>query len=136
MRGVAVVAAAAVLGCGGPPRTPELRQMSDTYVFRVSSDPMPPRAREDVLYKVVIADKESRAPIENGEGQIYASSRDGVHVYDPLAAGPELGTYYGRLSFITAGDWAVAVRFRRDSTRALETVNWMQDVLAAQGEQQ
>ena len=69
-------------------------------------------------------------PIENGEGRIFATSRDAVNVWDGLAAGPEVGVYYGTLNFITAGDWALAVQFRRDSTQRLERVDWMQDVRA------
>jgi hypothetical protein len=38
------------------------------------------------------------------------------------------------LHFVTAGQWAVAIRFQRDTTRRLETMDWMQEVAAAQGE--
>jgi len=30
---------------------------------------------------------------------------------------------------VTSGDWAIAIRFRRDSTSKLERTDWMQDVL-------
>ena len=38
----------------GPPRRPELRQGSQNYLFTISSDPIPPRAREDVIYTIVV----------------------------------------------------------------------------------
>jgi hypothetical protein len=116
--------------CGGEPGQRALRQMTDSYYFTVTADQMPPHAREPILYKVLVRDKESRQPIEAGEGQIYASNRDGAQTWDGLAKGPEIGTYYGKLHFVTAGDWAVAIRFRRDSTSKLEKSEWMQDVLA------
>ena len=41
----------------------------------------------------------------------------------------ELGTYSARLMFVTAGQWAVGLQFRRDSTQALQRVqDWMQEV--------
>ena len=46
-----------------------------------------------------------------------------------FAKGDEAGTYYGYLSFITSGEWAMAVEFRSDSTRKLERVDWIQGVL-------
>jgi hypothetical protein len=89
----------------------------------------PPHAREAILYKVVVRDRESSQPIETGEGQIYSNNAEGARTWDGFAKGAELGTYYGKLNFVTAGTWAVAIRFRRDSIHALEKVEWMQDVL-------
>lgn len=127
----ALVAAGLLAACESNPReaTP-LRMWSEDMAFRVTADPSPPRARETTVYKVVVRDKDSGQPIEGGEGQIFATSRDGVNTYYPLEPGPELGTYYGRLRFITAGDWAIAIRFRRDSTKKLERMDWRQDVRA------
>jgi hypothetical protein len=122
-------ALALAAGCGGEAGPPRLRQISESYYFTISPDIVPPRARERILYKILIRDKESRQPIDAGEGQIYASNRDGAQTWDGLTKGPELGTYYGTLNFVTAGDWAIAIRFRRDSTARLEKVEWMQDVL-------
>ena len=116
--------------CGGEPREKQLRYMTDSYYFTITADQMPPHAREPILYKVYVRDKESRQPIDAGEGQIYASNRERAQTWDGLAKGPEIGTYYGKLNFVTAGDWAVAIRFRRDSTAKLEKAEWMQDVLA------
>jgi hypothetical protein len=125
------VAALALAGaCGGEPRQRSLRYMTDSYYFTITADQMPPHAREPILYKVFVRDKESRQPIDAGEGQIYASNRDRAQTWDGLAKGPEVGTYYGKLNFVTSGDWAVAIRFRRDSSAKLEKAEWMQDVLA------
>jgi hypothetical protein len=115
----------------GERKAPTMRLWTDTYEFILSTDPVPPRARERTVYKVVVLDKETRQPVEGGEGQVFASSRDGRNIYDGLVAGPELGSYYGTLNYVTAGDWAVAVRFRRDSLKPLERADWMQSVRAA-----
>jgi hypothetical protein len=103
-------------------------------MFSVLPDPAPPRARETITYKVVVRDSKTRQPIEGGQGRIFASSQDRASTWDALLPGQELGTYYARLSFITSGSWAVAIQFRRDSTRQLERVDWMQEVFAARGE--
>ena len=127
-----VLAAAGFAACEpGERRPPEMRLWTDTYEYILSTEPSPPRARERTVYKVVVLDKESRQPVEGGEGQVFASSADGKNIYDGLVPGPELGTYYGTMNYLTAGDWAVAVRFRRDSTKPLERADWMQSVRAA-----
>jgi hypothetical protein len=131
LRVAAVLAAGLAAACEpAEPRTNELRMWTDDMALRVSADPSPPRAREPVIYKVVVRDKESGQPIEGGEGRIFATSRDGASTWYPLEPGPELGTYYGRLKYITAGEWAVAIQFRRDSTKKLERMDWMQEVAA------
>jgi hypothetical protein len=122
---------AVLAACGPSQKSTDLRQWTDDLTYRISTDPMPPRARERIVYKVVVQDKSSRQPIEKGEGRIFATSRDGANTWDALEPGPEPGTYYGSLKFITAGDWAVAIQFRRDSTQKLERVDWMQTVRAA-----
>ena len=124
----ATVALAAA--CGGEPGPRPLRQITDSYLFTITPDQAPPHAREAIMYKVLVRDRESRQPIDAGEGQIYASNRERASTWDGLAKGPEIGTYYGKLNFVTSGDWAIAIRFRRDSTAKLETTEWMQDVLA------
>lgn len=122
----ATVALAAA--CGGEPGPRPLRQITESYLFTITPDQAPPHAREDILYKVLVRDRESRQPIDAGEGQIFANNRDGASTWDGLAKGPEIGTYYGKLNFVTSGDWAIAIRFRRDSTSKLERTDWMQDV--------
>lgn len=122
-----LISAVVLAACG--PRQHELRLISSNYAFTITSSQSPPRAREAILYKVVARDRESRQPIETGEGQIYASNAERANTWDGFAKGAELGTYYGKLNFVTAGTWAVAIRFRRDSLHPLEKVEWIQDVL-------
>ena|SRR5881628_2015185 len=109
-------------------QAPTLCQISQSYHFAITPSVSPPRAREAILYKVVIRDRESRQPIEIGEGQIYASNEERSSTWDGFTKAQQLGTYYGKLNFVTAGLWAVAIRFRRDSLHPLEKTEWYQDV--------
>ena len=123
------VAALVLAGCGGDrERVLANRQWSDSFAFRITVEPTPPRAIEDAMYKIVVQDKKTGEPIETGQGRIFATSVDGANTDDGLLKGKEVGTYYGRLFFPTTGDWAVAVQFRRDSTQRLERVDWVQGV--------
>ena len=119
----------ACMACG-PHEKGELRMISASYAFSIVPSESPPHARGNILYKVVIRDRDSRQPIESGEGQIYASNAEHSNTWDGFAKGAELGTYYGKLNFVTSGRWAVAIRFRRDSLHPLEKVEWTQDVFA------
>jgi hypothetical protein len=138
-RGRAVLAlllSATVLSCTArdPEAALDTRLWTNDLAVRVRLTPRPPHAREDIIVKVVVTDKESGAPVENGEGRIYASSRDSVNIYDGLERGPEPGTYYAKLNFLTAGEWALGLQFRRDSTQALQSMDdppWYQTVLNA-----
>jgi len=121
---------ALLAACGSPERA-DIRLWSDHYEFRVNADPSPPHAREPIVYSVTVLDKETRQLIDGGEGQIYATSIDRVNRYDAFEPGREAGTYTARLNFITAGDWAVGMRFRPDSTKPLEKVEWVQTVRGA-----
>jgi len=123
--------ALAAAGCGPSVPNTELRQWTDHYAMRIQADPAPPRARERIIFKVVVTDKETRQPIENGEGQIFAGTPDGASTYDALEPGPEVGTYYAHMNFITAGTWSIGLRFRRDSTAKLERTDWTQEVRGA-----
>ncbi len=136
LRRIALVPVLAVLlaSCGSNPKATDLRLWSDNYAFRVTMDPMPPRALEPITYRIVVQDKKTGEPIETGEGRIFATSRDGANTDDGLQKGKEVGTYYGRLFFPTTGDWAVALQFRRDSTSRLERVDWVQSVNNASGQ--
>jgi hypothetical protein len=111
-------------------RAIEFRQMTSSFYFTISSEPVPPRAREAVLYKIVVRDRESRQPIETGMGRIFSSNRDEAKTWDGLTKGAEVGTYYGKLNFVASGQWAIAIEFRRDSTARIEKTEWMQEVLA------
>jgi len=125
-----VLGAVVLAGCTtrDPQAALDTRMWTDDLAFRIRLDPRPPYAREETIVKVVVADKESGAPLENGEGRIYAMSKDSVQIYDGLERGPEPGTYYAKLSFLTAGEWAIGLQFRRDSTTKLETMDWLQSV--------
>ena len=121
-----------IAACG--PRDLSMRFWTGDLELRVKPDPLPPRAREPIRYTVVVRDRETKEPIETGLGQIYATSRDGMNSYAPLEKAEELGTYRATLHFITAGEWAMAIRFARDSTKALQKMDWMQEIFAARGE--
>ena len=124
------VAAVAVTSCGRSEARPrEMHYISATYAFTVVPDQAPPHAREPILYKILIRDRDSREPIQNGEGQIYSNNAEGARTWDGFTYGPEVGTYYGKLNYVTSGVWAVGMRFRRDSLHRLESIEWMQDVL-------
>jgi hypothetical protein len=127
---IAVLAAA----CKAAPRDLSMKLLTEDMELRVLPDPVPPRAREPIRYQVVVRDRETGEPIETGQGQIFATSESQIDVYDPLVKGPELGTYYATMNFVTAGQWAVAIRFQRDSTKRLERMDWMQEVFPARGE--
>lgn len=129
-----LMVAAFVAACRAEPRDLSMQLLTEDMEFRVLPDPVPPRAREPIKYKVVVRDRETGEPIETGQGQIFATSQDGIDAYDPLVKGPELGTYYATMHFVTAGQWAVAIRFQRDSTKKLERMDWMQEVFSARGE--
>jgi hypothetical protein len=130
---VAALAAALVFvpSCGPNPRALDNRLWSDSFAFRITVDPMPPRAGEDATYKIVVQDKKTGEPIETGQGRMFANSQDGARTNDGFQKGKEVGTYYARLMFAAAGDWAMGLQFRRDSTSRLERVDWMQSVRAA-----
>ena len=113
----------------GPPRRPEIRQGSKSYLINIPSDPLPPHAREDVIYTVTVRDRESGQPIETGEGRIFANTLDGARTYDGFTKAPAIGAYTAKLRFVAAGQWAIGIQFHSDSAKPLEKTEWMQDVL-------
>ena len=129
-RGWTAALAVAVAGnaCGGDEGPPPLRQISDSYSYTISPDDSPPHARQDIHYSVQIFDRKTRQPIENGEGRLFSNNAQGAKTWDGFTYGPEVGTYHAKLNFVVAGQWAVAIQFRRDSLRPLERIDWMQDV--------
>lgn len=138
LRAVAVATGllfAAGAGCrasySGPPA---LRLWTNDLAFQVSTDPVPPPAREDIVFKVVVRDKNSGKAIESGEGRVYATSADRVNTWDGLTPTQQAGTYTAKLNFLTSGNWAMGMQFRRDSTAPLETLDWTQEVNPATGE--
>jgi hypothetical protein len=125
-----IVGALAVASCDrSEAKQREMYYISKSYSFTIVPSEAPPHARDEVTYKVFIRDRDTREPIQNGEGQIYSNNREGARTWDGFAYGPEVGTYYGKLNYVTAGLWAVGLRFRRDSLHPLEKIEWMQDVL-------
>ena len=124
-----VAASLAVSVSCGPPSRPQLRQCSQSYCYTITSDPVPPRAREDVMYTIVVKDRKSDQPIETGEGRIFANTREMARTYDGFVKAPQIGTYAGKLNYVTSGQWAVGIQFHSDSTKPLEKTEWMQDVL-------
>src|SRR5437763_68077 len=113
----------AACGTSDAARVHTLRQVSLSYTFEVTPNQAPPNAREDVAYTIVVNDRKTRQPIENGEGQIFASNGQGAHTWDGFTYGPEVGTYHGKLNFVVSGTWAMALRFRRDSIAPLEKID-------------
>ena len=107
----------------------EMHYITKDYSFTITPSETQPHARADITYKIFIRDRDTREPIQNGEGQIYANNREGARTWDGFTYGPEVGTYYGKLNFVTSGLWAVGFRFRRDSLHPLEKQEWMQEVL-------
>jgi hypothetical protein len=123
------VLAAAGLTCSPPKDTGTIRLWTDDFEIRATPDVMPPRALERITYTVVVKDKQTQEPIANGEGRIFATNADRKTVWNGFTYGPEVGTYRATITFVTAGDWALGIQFRRDSTAALQrTLDWRQTV--------
>jgi hypothetical protein len=126
-----------VLGLGllacGPQGPPPIRQWTDDMTFVITSDPVPPHARQDTKFTVIARDKSSGQPIEGADGRIYAETREGAKTWDGLVPGPKPGTYTAKLNFVVAGNWAMGMQFRRDTTKikTIEKMDWTQEVLSA-----
>ena len=128
LRLLALAAGAALAGACEPskPITDE-RLWTDDYEIRVSVDPMPPRAQDEAEYTIYVRDKKTREPIVNGQGRIFATNSDHHSIFNGFSYGPEVGTYHSHLKFVTAGEWALGVQFRRDSTLVLQqSLDWRQ----------
>ena len=132
-----VLAGVALGACDNNPRALQIRTFSEHFEFRITSNPMPPRAREDVIYRVTVIDKENGQPIEGGEGRIFANNATGASTWDSFMPAPEVGTYTAKLRYVTAEQWAVGIEFRRDTlpgTKIERATDWQQDVGAARAE--
>lgn len=124
--GLLAVAAGSCTG-GSDPST--VRLWTDDFEMRATPDVSPPRALERIVYTVVVRDKATQEPIANGEGRLFATNADRKTVWNGFVYGPEPGTYRATITFVTAGDWALGIEFRRDSTLALQrTLDWRQTV--------
>jgi len=138
LRAVAALATALVVAgvfaaCGpSSGADPSQRVYTRDFEIRVRSDVVPPRSLEPTLYTIVVRDKKTREPVVNGEGRIFATNSDGKTIYDGFTYGPEVGTYHAKLMFLTAGEWAMSVQFRRDSSLALQKpeYDWRQEIRA------
>lgn len=131
------LAGVALGACDTSPRKLQIRTFSEHFEYRITSDPMPPRAREDVIYRITVIDKENGQPVEGGEGRIFANDSVGVSTWDSFMAAPEVGTYTAKLRFVTAELWAIGIEFRRDTlpgTKIERATDWQQDVGAARDE--
>ncbi len=128
----ALVGAAMAAACGEPKRSNfEQRMWTDDFEIRVSSVPSPPLAQDTASYSIYVRDRKTREPIVNGEGRIFATNSDRHSIWQGFTYGPEVGTYHARLKFITAGEWAMGIQFRRDSTKPLQqSLDWKQMIRA------
>src|SRR4051794_7327662 len=81
-------------------------QSTHGYSFIIRPDPSPPYANEDIHYTITIQDRETRQPVQNGEGQIYGQLTPGPtgrpRTWDSFVYGPEVGTYHAKLRFAIA----------------------------------
>jgi hypothetical protein len=124
------MAALLLSACGPEKPNTDIRAWSDDFEFRVAPDVVPPRAIEPIHYSITVRDKKTHEPIANGQGRIFATNKDGHSIYDGFTYGPEVGVYHATLFFVTAGNWAMNLQFRRDSTKALQKPDgdWLQTV--------
>ncbi|MBX9927576.1 MAG: hypothetical protein K2X99_01575 [Gemmatimonadaceae bacterium] len=132
VRGVAV-ALAIVAGCSGPSRpNTDMRLWTQEFAIRAWPNVVPPRSLEPITWTLIVTDKKTRQPIANGQGRIFATNADGVTKWDGFRYGPEVGMYRATFMYPAAGEWAMAIQFRRDSTLPLQkTEDWKQIVRAA-----
>jgi hypothetical protein len=126
--GLASLALSACTPQGPPPH----REWTDDMAFIISTDPVPPHARQDVKFTVIARDKSSGQPIEGADGRVYAETREGAKTWDGLVPGTKPGTYTAKLNFVVSGNWAMGLQFRRDTTtNKIEKMDWTQEVLSA-----
>ena len=110
----------------------ELRFRTDSFVVRVSPETKPTRALDNVVWRITVHDRTTGTPIQGGQGRIFATSKDQKSIANGFEETGELGTYHGTLMYVTAGMWAMALEFRRDSTQKLQrTEDWTQDILSS-----
>ena len=111
-------------------RRGELRFRTDSFTVRVWPETRPTRALDDVVWRVTVHDRITGTPIQGGQGRIFATSKDHKSIANGLEETGELGTYRTKLMYVTAGMWAMALEFRRDSTQKLQkTEDWTQDIM-------
>jgi len=115
-----------------PPNRPnsDIRLWTQDFEIRAWSDVTPPVSLEPIHYTIVVKDKKTKEPIADGQGRIYVTNVDRVSRWDGFKYGPEVGTYHATLFFPAAGEWALGIQFRRDSTQLLQKTveDWRQTV--------
>jgi hypothetical protein len=127
----ALLLVAAVAGACGPPiPKDQIRGYSEGLSITVTADSLPPRAMDDIVWRVTVRDSKTGLPIEGGQGSVWARSRDGHETSSGLVPAKELGTYTTPLRLIMAAPWQMGVQFRRDSTSVFASISWIQEVLA------
>ena len=127
---LAVVVAAAC-GTSDSPKG-ELRFVTEDFSVRISPESLPTRALEPVYWRVVVHERKTGTPVQGGQGRMFATNKDRKSIANGLEETDELRTYRTNLMFVTAGMWAMAVQFRRDSTLPLQrTQDWTQQILSA-----
>lgn len=127
-----IAASVSIAACDGNSKpVGEMRLVTDDFIIRVSAESLPVRAMKTIRYRVVVSDAKTGKPIDDGQGRIFATNADRKTTWNGLEFTGELGTYRSNLWLVTSGLWAVAIQFRRDSTKPLQkTEQWTQDVLA------
>ncbi len=131
MRRLVLLACAVGVACSPPDRpNTDIRLWTQDFEIRAWSDVTPPVSLEPIQYTIVVRDKKTREPIADGQGRIYATNADGITKWDGFRYGPEPGTYHATLMFPAAGEWAMGMQFRRDSTQLLQKTveDWRQTV--------
>jgi hypothetical protein len=130
----AVALVATVAAACAPPDRPntDIRLWTQDFEIRAWSDITPPKALEPIHYTIVVRDKKTKEPIADGQGRIYVTNADRVTKWDGFTYGPEVGTYHATLMYPAAGEWAMGIQFRRDSTQLLQKTveDWRQSVRA------
>ena len=129
---VAVCAVTLVAACTPEKPNTDQRGWTDDFEIRIAADVVPPRAAEPTNYTITVRDKKSRQPVVNGQGRIFATNSDRKTIDEGFTYGPEVGVYHATLMFLTAGEWAMGVQFRADSTKELQrTLDWRQMIRAS-----
>jgi hypothetical protein len=127
------LAVCAAVACAPSKSSLSQRLWTEEFEFTITADQMPPHALDRIKYTVVVRDKKTHEPIVDGQGRIFGTNSDRKSIDDGFVYGPEVGVYHAQLTFITAGEWAMNVQFRRDATKALvrPDYDWRQVILPA-----
>jgi hypothetical protein len=128
MTGAVLIAAGLASACGPQVPRDQIRGYSEGFAITVTADSLPPRAMDDVVWRVTVRDQKTGLPIEGGEGGLWARSKDGHETSSGLVPARELGTYTTTLRLIMAAPWQMGVQFRKDSNSVFASISWIQEV--------